>query len=290
MKRNTKKTISDFLSFLPDKQYIMLRYYFTFKRWPDLKHPKTYNEKLQWMKLYDHNPLYSRLVDKQEVKGIVENKNVDGLNIIPTLAVWDKPEDIDVSILPDSFVLKCTHDSGSVMIFHSKSEYDSITVKKHFASAMKRNQYKSGREWAYKNLIPRIIAEPLIVDESTETGGLKDYKFFCFDGKVKALFIATDRGRSDTDVKFDFYDENCTHINMKHGHENAIVTPEKPQMFDEMKRIAEELSSGLRAVRIDLYEVNDTVLLGEFTFYHHCGFVPFEPEEWDYTFGEWIKT
>ena len=201
--------------------------------------------------------------------------------------MWDRFEDIDFSSLPDQFVLKCTHDSGSVVIVRNKKNFDKEGARKHFNACLKRDCFHGGREWAYKNVRPRIIAERFMIDDSGI--GLKDYKFFCFNGEVKALFIATDRGVKGTDVKFDFFDENFKHLPFKHGHENASITPPKPEHFDEMKAIAEKLSKGMRHVRVDLYNINGKIYFGELTFYHHCGFVPFDPEEWDYTFGSWLS-
>lgn len=288
MERSSRTVIANLLSFIPDKQYLQMRFFLSLKKRLNLKNPQTYNEKIQWMKLYDRNPLYTKLVDKEKVKEYVESLKICNLNIIPTIAVWEKADDIDFSILPDEFVLKCTHDSGSVLVFRKKDDYSIEYVKKHFSDAMKRKQYIAGREWAYKDLIPKIIAEPFMMDDSGF--GLKDYKFFCFEGNVKALCIATDRFRKDTDLKLDFYDESFKHLDLKRGHyENAAVTPRKPEKFDNMKRIAEELSKGLRQVRVDLYDINGQIYFGEFTFYHSCGFVPFKPEKWDYTFGSWFK-
>lgn len=271
---------------IPDKLYLMIRYSMTFHKKLDLKNPITYNEKLQWMKLYDRNMLYKKIVDKYEVKKYIADQ-IGNEFIIPTLGLWDKYEDIDFKHLPDQFVLKCTHDSNSVLICRNKDKFDSEAAEKHFAKCLKHSEFYGGREWAYKDVKSRIIAEPYMEDDSGT--GLKDYKFFCFDGKVKALFIATDRGAPGTDVKFDFYDENFIHLPFKHGHENAKVMPEKPQYFEKMKELAEKLSKGFRHVRIDLYNVNGQIYFGEMTFYHHCGFVPFTPEEWDYTFGNWIE-
>jgi len=285
MSRALNTVISKICSFIPDKQYLELRYLLKFKKRLNLQNPKTYNEKLQWMKLYDRNPIYTKLVDKQAVKKLV--KDVPGLNVIPTLAVWNNPDDIDLSNMPEQFVLKCTHDSGSVLIFKKKDAYSLDYVKEHFRKAIKRDQYLAGREWAYKNVRPRIIAEPFMIDSSGS--GLRDYKFFCFDGVAKALFIATDRGKEGTDVKFDFFDMNFKHLPFRHGHPNAEILPDKPENFDEMKRIAAQLSKGLRHVRVDLYNINGDIYFGEMTFYHHCGLVPFTPEKWDYTFGSWIK-
>lgn len=271
---------------IPDKFYLRLRYRLTFHKKLNLKNPVTYNEKLQWMKLYDRNPIYSRLVDKYEVKKYI-NEVIGNEYVIPTIGIWNRFEEIDFDMLPDEFVLKCTHDSGSVIICENKLEFDIEKARNHFNKKLKKSEYLGGREWAYKNVKPRIIAEPYFRDE---TGGpLKDYKFFCFDGQVKSLFIATDRGTEGTDVKFDFFDENYNHLNLKHGHENAEYIPQKPVCFDEMKRIASMLSKGLRHARIDLYYINHRIYFGEITFYHHCGFVKFEPEEWDEAFGNWLK-
>ena len=274
------------VALLPDKCYLKLRYRLTFKKALNLKNPKTYNEKLQWMKLYDHNPLYTKLVDKYEVRDFIAN-SIGEDHLIPLIGVWDKFDDIDLNTLPNEFVMKCTHDSGSVFICKDKSNVDVNKLRKQMNSCLKRSQYKAGREWAYKNVKPRIIVEKLMTDNSSPS--LKDYKFFCFDGEVKAMFIATDRGIENQDVKFDFFDSEYNHLPLKHGHENAAVTPSRPKNFEKMKEIASKLSKGLKHARIDLYDINDQIYFGEITFYHHCGFVPFTPDEWDYKFGEWIK-
>lgn len=251
----------------------------------DLENPKTYNEKLQWLKLHDRNPDYTTMVDKFAVKKYVADK-IGEQYIIPTLGVWDRFEDIDFDKLPNQFVLKCTHDSGGIAICKDKANFDFKAAKKKINKSLRTNYYYSGFEWPYKNVSPRIIAEKYMVDESGYE--LKDYKFFCFNGEVKALFIATERQKEGTDVKFDFFDENFQHLPFKQGHENAKVTPKKPMCFEEMKTVAETLSKGLKEVRVDLYEVNGKLYFGEMTFFHHGGWTPFEPESWDVTFGEWI--
>ena len=270
---------------LPDKVYLNLRYYLSLHKWINWTNPQTYNEKIQWMKVYDRNPLYTKLVDKYEVRSYIKDRLGEEY-LFPCYGIWDRFEDIDFSKLPDQFVLKCTHDSGSVRICKDKDAIDKNEYGRHFSKCLKRSSFLGGREWAYKSVKPRIIAEKLMTEHGE---GLKDYKFFCFDGKVKAMFIATDRGKEGTDVKFDFYDEHFNHLPFKHGHENADVAPEKPACFEEMIQIAEKLSKGMRHVRIDLYDIDNRIYFGEFTFYHHCGFVPFEPEKWDYTFGSWIN-
>lgn len=273
-------------AWMPTKFYLSLRYRLVFKKKMNWKHPTTYNEKLQWMKVYDHNPLYHRLVDKYDVREYVSEK-IGEEHLIPLFGVWDKFDDINFDELPNEFVMKCTHDSGSVYICRDKAAIDKKKLKKQFADAQRRSQYRAGREWAYKGLKPKIIAEKFMVDDSCI--GLKDYKFFCFDGEVKTLFVATDRGVEGEDVKFDFFDTEYNHLPVRHGHKNANILPSCPENFEQMKKIASELSKGLRHVRVDLYNINGKIYFGEMTFYHHCGFVPFEPEEWDRTFGDWIK-
>ena len=272
-------------AWMPTKIYLKLRYWVVFKKRLNLHAPKTYNEKLQWMKVYDHNPTYHTLVDKYLVRDYVSNLIGEDY-LIPLLGVWNKFDDINFEELPSEFVLKCSHDSGSVLICKDKSKFDINKARKWFNEAQKRSQYRAGREWAYKGLTPKIIAEKFMVDDSGL--GLNDYKFFCFNGEIKAMFIATDRGVLGKEVKFDFFDSEFNHLPVKHGHENAPITPTRPNRFDDMKVLAKKLSAGLRHVRVDLYNVNGKIYFGELTFYHHCGFVPFEPQEWDYTFGSWI--
>ncbi len=240
---------------------------------------------MQWLKVNYRNPLYTELVDKYEVKQYVTDK-IGEQYIIPTLGVWERFEDIDVDALPERFVLKCTHDSGGLVIVKDKSQFDKNAAKEKINDSLKRNYYWSSREWPYKNVKPRIIAEPYM--EDTKTGELRDYKFFCFDGEVKAMFIATERQKAGEEVKFDYFDADFNHLPFVQEHENAAVTPEKPVCFDEMKRLASALSKGIPEVRVDFYEVDARVYFGEMTFYHFGGFMPFKPEEWDYTFGSWI--
>ena len=251
----------------------------------NLENPKTYSEKLQWMKLYDHNPLYTTLVDKYEVKQYISEK-IGSQYVIPTIGVWDTVDDIDFDQLPNQFVLKSTHDSGGLVICKDKRIFDIKKAKRVLKKSLKRNFYYMGFEWPYKNVKPRIIAEQYM--EDTTTKELRDYKFFCFDGVVKALFIATERQKEGEDVKFDFFDSDFNHLPFKQGHENAIEIPEKPICFDEMKRLACTLSKELPQVRVDFYEVDGKVYFGEMTFFHHGGWTPFEPKDWDYTFGQWL--
>lgn len=252
----------------------------------NLADPQTYNQKIQWLKLYWHDPILTRLVDKYAVKDYVREK-IGEQYIIPTTGVWDSPEQIPWDDLPGRFVLKCTHDSGGLVICKDKARLDRRQALKRLKKSFCHNFYYDGFEWPYKDVTPRIIMEPYMEDPVTQE--LRDYKFFCFDGVVKALFVATERNIPGVDVKFDFFDPDYNHLPIKQGHENAAVTPGKPACFEEMKSIAATLSQGFPHVRVDLYEVDGKVYFGEMTFSHHGGWTKFEPEEWDYTFGQWLK-
>lgn len=251
----------------------------------NLDHPKTYNEKLQWLKLYNQNPLYSVLVNKYLVKDYVA-KVIGDEYIIPTLNVWDDVESIDFDSLPNQFVLKCTHDSGGLVICKDKKVLNVAEAKTKIQKSLQTDFYLLGREWPYKNVGRRVIAEQYMEDD--ETKELRDYKFFCFNGIPQFLFIATGRQTKD-EPDFDFFDMNFNHLPFKHGHPNASVLPQKPKNFELMKSLAEKLSVGMPHVRVDLYEINGKVYFGELTFFHHSGMVPFDPQEWDYKLGQMIE-
>lgn len=271
---------------LSDESFIKKQFKYTMGYDLDLENPKTYNEKLQWLKLFDRKPAYTIMVDKYAVKQYVAKK-IGKEYLIPTLGVWDKPEDIDFDVLPDQFVLKCTHDSGGLIICKDKKKLDKSQAIKKIKSCLKRKYFYIHREWPYKNVRPRVIAEQYM--EDSETGELRDYKFFCFNGEVKALFIASERQSKSTETRFDFFDADFNHLPITNGHPNADTPPQKPKCFEEMKRLASLLSKNIPHVRVDFYEVNGRVYFGELTFSHWSGFVPFSPKEWDYTFGSWIK-
>ena len=257
-------------------------YYEVFGRRPELKQPRRYTEKVQKMILRDRNPLYHRLVDKAEVKPYVSSL-IGEEHIIPTLGVWSKVEDIDWDSLPERFVLKCTHDSGSAVICSDKASFDREAACDRLGAALRRDYWKVSREWAYKGVKPRIIAEAYLGDD------LADYKFFCFNGKAELLFVATERQKEGEEVKFDFFDRSFSHLDVRNGHPNASVPPSCPEHFEEMKGLAARLSSGLPQVRVDFYEVGGKLYFGEFTFYHFRGLVPFEPDEWDFKIGDLWK-
>ena len=272
---------------LPDKIYLQAYYRLKMGRRLELDNPIRYNDKLQWLKLFYHRPEFTSFVDKSLVKNHV--KDVIGEQfVIPTLGIWDTAEEIDWGSLPNRFVLKCTNAGGNygVVICKDKQLFDKEAAIRKLNIGASLDLYQSSREWPYKNIKPRIIAEEY--KEDALTGELRDYKFFCFNGVVKALFVGTERQKPGEDVKFDFFDENYTHLPVKQRHEHAAQIPAKPVSFEQMKEIASKLSIGIPHVRIDLYEVDGQPFFGEMTFYHFGGMVPFEPDDWDFKFGEWL--
>lgn len=265
-----------------DETYIKWDYLWGMGHFPDLENPKTYNEKLCWLKIHARKSEYTKLVDKYDAKEYV--KGIIGEDhIIPSYGVWDKFEDIDFDQLPKQFVLKTTHDSGWVVICKDKAKFSKKAAKKKVDESMKRSLFYIHREYPYKDLKPRIIIEKLMVEEGCDS--LKDYKFFCFDGKVKMLFIATDR---PVDTRFDFFDRDFNHLPFRQGHPLASKPIEKPERFEEMIKIAEKLSKGIPHVRVDLYNINGKIYFGELTFFHFGGIVPFKPSKWDYEIGKWL--
>ena len=248
-----------------------------------MRHPHTYNEKLNWLKLYDRNPLYKQLVDKYEVKKYVSNL-IGKEFIIPTLQIVNKFDDILFEKLPNQFVIKCTHDSEGLVIVKDKKQFDKKVAKRIIENAQKFNFYYIGREWPYKDVKPRIIVEPYLEDHID--GELRDYKFFCFDGEPKAMFIAS--GRSKGETKFDYFDLDFNHIDIIQHYPNA-GNVRKPVNFDKMVELSKVLSKGFHHIRVDFYEVNERVYFGEYTFYHFSGFQPFHPDKWDKVFGNWLK-
>lgn len=267
---------------MPDRLYLELMYWRSMGRPLNLEAPRRYTEKLQWQKLYDRNPLYHVLADKAEVKRHVASL-IGKEHVVPTLGVWNSVSGIDWDSLPEKFVLKCTHDSGSAVICRDKSSFDREAACRKLKDAMRRNFYRRMREWAYKGVKPRIIAEQFL------EGEINDYKFFCFGGRPEIMFVATERFNAASETKFDFFDMEWNHLDIRNGHPNAAVPPARPACFDEMKRLAARLSEGIPQVRVDFYEVGGKVLFGEYTFYHWGGFMPFDPDSADEMMGSMFK-
>lgn len=294
-----------------DKKYLKTVFYHRMNKKLDLENPQTFNEKLQWLKLYDRKPLYTTLVDKYAVKEHI-TKTIGEDYVIPCLGVWDNFEDIDFDSLPDQFVLKCTHDSGGLVICRDKSKLDYKKVQSKIRKSLKRNYYWNAREWPYKNVKPRIIAEKFInvsgksktpIEDSDiiscydlqSSCGLLDYKFMCFDGVVKALFLDIGVIGSGTGHAHEYYrniyDRNGNLLPCKETRENYPKKIKLPENLPQMVEIAEKLSKGIPHLRVDLYNLNDgNIKVGELTFYHGAGLSnKFIPYEWDYTFGSWIR-
>ena len=274
------------LDWMADKQYLQLVYWANMHKKLNLEKPQSFNEKLQWLKLYDRKPEYTCMVDKYEAKKYVAER-IGEEYIIPTLGVWNSFDDIDFTTLPNQFVLKTTHDSGSVVICNDNNSFNYENAKKSLTNSLRRDYYLEHREWPYKNVKRRIIAEKFMVDESGYE--LKDYKFFCFDGVPKTMFIASDRLVPGEETKFDCFDMEFNHLPFSNGHPNAIHEIKRPESFEKMKELAGKLSEGIPHLRVDFYDINGRIYFGELTFSHWSGMVPFEPDEWDYRFGEWIK-
>lgn len=271
--------------YLSDELYLKLLYQKMFGKKLNLENPQTFNEKLQWLKLYDRRPEYTTMVDKYAVKKYVADIIGDEY-VIPTYGVWDSPDDIEWDLLPEQFVLKCTHDSGGQVICRDKSRLDKAQAISRLKKSLKTDYYKAGREWPYENVPRRVIAERYMEDPSN-INDLPDYKFFCFDGEVKALFIGTERGTGD--VKFDYYDADFNHLDLIQIHPMSGKNLPRPLNFEIMRALASKLSKGIPQVRVDFYNINGNIYFGELTFFHHGGIIPFHPEKWDYIFGSWIK-
>lgn len=266
------------------EQFLKRMYAIHMGRELNLEHPLTYTEKLQWLKLYDHRPEYTTMVDKYAVKEYIADK-IGQEYVVPLLGVWDKTEDIDFDSLPDQFVLKTTHDSGGIVVCKDKSRLDIPAARKKLSYFLKRNYYDHNREWPYKNVPHRIIAEKYM--EDSRQGELRDYKFFTFGGVPKVLYIAQGRGRGGETVA-DFFDMEFNHLPFTIDHDIAPVLPEKPINFERMQELAAKLSAGTPQLRVDFYEVDGKVYFGEMTFFHCSGLEAFHPEQWDRIFGDWV--
>ena len=278
-----KRLVKRALRVLPDGTYLRLRYLIAFRKPLHLKNPRTFNEKLQWLKLYDRNPEYTRMVDKLEAKKYVAER-IGEEYIVPTLGVWDRFEEIDFDALPDQFVLKCTHDSGGLVICKDKKSLDLDAAREKITACLKENYYWDYREWPYKNVKPRIIAEPYLRDD--ETGELRDYKFYTFGGEVKALLIIS--GRDTPDAGGDYFDAEFHHLDMQWGYKNAKALPSPPKSMEEMIRLAQLLSKSTPELRVDFYEINGKPFFGEMTFFDGGGLEKIVPEKWDSIFGDWV--
>jgi len=252
----------------------------------DLDNPKTYNEKLQWLKLYDRKPIYTKMVDKAEAKKIVAEKIGDEY-VIPTLGVYEKWDDIDFDVLPNSFVIKCTHNSGGLVIVKNKSEFNQKSAKKKIEKRLKTNYFYGSREWPYKNVKPRIIIEKYVESDSDISESLIVYKIFNFNGEPKIIQTVLNDKRKNESINY--YDTEWNKLDLKQNFPNFDGEIKKPKSLEKMLSLAKTLSQGVAFLRTDFYEVNGKILFSEFTFYSDSGLQKFYPEERDYKLGDLIK-
>lgn len=273
------------LNWMPDVWFLKLVYKARTGRKLNLKNPTSFNEKLQWLKLYDRKPEYTQMVDKYTVRSYIREK-IGEQYLISLLGVWDDPYDIDFSKLPDQFVLKCTHDSGSVCICKNKEEFQSQEAVAHLARWLKRGTYWSTREWPYKHVKPRVIAEQYMEDESGE--GLQDYKVMCFHGEPK--LIQLHRGRYGTHTE-DFYDTQWRRTSLSQQNIGLPLARDlisKPVCLEEMLEKSALLSQGIPHLRVDWYCIKGKLYFGELTFFDGSGLDPFDNESDEQMLGSWI--
>lgn len=272
------------LNLLSDKTHITLKYRLSMGHPLNWKNPQTFTEKLNWLKLYDHDLRYPGIVDKWEVTDFVKERIGEDC-CAKKFGVWEHFDDIDFDALPNQFVLKCTHDSGGVVICKDKGHFDREAARKKLEASLKKNYYWLSREWPYKEIKPRILAEEYLEDSTCHS--LPDYKFFCFNGEPKFLFVAT--GRAEGNTCFDFFDTDYRWLPVRQHYPNAATPPEKPACFDEMLELSRKLSAGFKHVRVDFFQVNGKVYFGELTLTHFAGYHPYEPESYDSLFGSYLN-
>lgn len=275
----------NFFWWISDEKYLKLKYKLIMNKKLNLEHPFTFNEKLQWLKLYDRNPEYTNMVDKYEAKKYVANI-IGEEYIIPTLGVWDKFEDIDFEKLPNQFVLKPTHTSGNVFICKDKNNIDYRKLKIEVSKWMKRRYYYIHREWPYKYIKPRIIAEKYM--GTNEQKELIDYKFFCFNGNPKVILVCSERFSADNMCET-WFDENWNFLDIIESNHRVNKKIKKPINFSQMMEFSKKLSRDIPFIRVDFYEINGKIYFGELTFFPAAGFEKFEPEEWDKKLGNMLE-
>lgn len=287
---NTKRRLwrkfskTKLFEYVPDRLAVSIKYRNHFLKKLDLKDPRTFNEKLQWLKLYDRRPEYTRMVDKHLAKEYVADL-IGQEYIIPTLGVWKSFDEIDFDTLPDQFVLKCNHGSGDAVICKDKASLDREQARKQLTEALNTDYYRISREWPYKNVERRILAEQYLEDSVTHDA--RDYKFFCFDGEVKCFKVDFDRF---SEHHANWYDRNAKLL--PYGEQICPPCPDRqlelPECLAEMMDLAGRLSRGIPFLRVDFYCVNSRIYLGELTFYPASGLLPFTDDAWDLIMGSWL--
>lgn len=284
----TKLGSMGLLCFVPTPAYLKVAYFLWNGKKLNLNDPEGYSDKINWLKVNYRNPEYTRIVDKAEFKGYVLDKLGErgSKYLIRTLRIYDSVEDANFRELPTCFVIKCTHDSHSVHIVTDKMKINEITIKKDLRKHMRKNFYWYAREWPYKDVRPRVIVDELISDGSGENC-LTDYKWFCFNGEPKVMYVGRDTGGNPQST---FFDMNYKQINMRGSDPIMAIVPQKPAHFEEMKEICRKLSAGMPHVRVDFYiDSNGNLYIGEMTFFHNAGFARFYPETKEEWMGDFIK-
>lgn len=287
------------LDWMPDAPYLRLAYHSRIGKKLNLKDPHTFNEKLQWLKLYDRKPEYTMMVDKYKVREYIADMLGEEY-LIPLLGVWDDPDEIDFDALPNQFVLKCNHNSGLGMcICTDKSKLDIENVKEELRKGLAQDYYLSGREWSYKDVPRKIICEKYMIDHSSQkmsdnenkknsNNSLNDYKFMCFNGKVLCSFVCSDRF-SDDGLKVTFFDRDWNVLQFERHYPKSQTPILKPLNYEKMINFSEKLAEGIPFVRIDFYEIDQKLYFGEITFFPGSGFEEFTPDSADEELGSWIK-
>lgn len=283
-----KSLIKKVITILPDKLALQIPYYYHHRCFINWKHPRSFSEKLQWLKVYDRNPMYTDLVDKIKVKPIVAGK-IGSEFVIPTLKIWDSAADICFDELPNQFVLKTNHAGGSsgVIVCSDKAKLNKDICIKALEQSLSSDTYYYGREWPYKNIQRKVFAEVFLSDEKNED--LTDYKFFCFNGEPKFCQVIRDRHKKET---IDFYDMDWNHqefVGLNPVARNGLTPVARPENLEVMKEIASKLSVDFKFARIDLYEVNGRCYFGEITLYPASGFGKFSPDAWNIEIGNLIN-
>ena len=282
----TSPAAKGWLNWVPDSLYLKVLYRVIMGRKLNLRNPREYNEKLQWLKLNDRKPEYSTMVDKYEVRGYIEDLLGDKY-LIPCLGIYDSVDDIDIDALPDRFVLKCTHDSGSVEICKDKSSFDIEGARHRLSQAMKRNYYATYREWPYKYVKPRIIAEGYLEGDG---GDLKDYKVMCFNGEAKIIEVHENRFVEGKVHTHTFYDREWNIVPLTQVETVTVDRPgERPRQLDEILRLSELIAKDMYHARIDWYIEGDKIYFGEITFFDGSGFESFSTPEMERMLGDMIK-
>ena len=273
-----------FFRFIPDKPFLKIEYRFLTGKKLNLKNPETYNEKLQYLKLYDRKPVYTKMADKLAMREFVKERIGDGYTV-PLLGVWDGPQDIDFDKLPDSFVLKCNHDSKGLIICRNKDALDKKQAVKTLSKSMKRNMFWAAREWPYKNIVSKVFAEELLAKP-------EEYQVLCFNGKPYLMYFLSDYDNPEDGNRHlteDFFDTDFNALNVSFGYEKSSATIDKPAYFDRMIEISSILSEGIPHLRVDFIYSGGRLYVGELTFFNDAGFAPIKPEEWNCKLGSMIE-